>query len=239
MNGSTHRGAAIGLAAAALVVALMFAVRLTLDVRALPDVAADAMTLVLPGSVFGLLIDRLQEYGRPLLLIGLSLGLLVLGGLVGAMRARYLAARPLFVRLALPTLALCALTLPAVFIGAADELASVPALTTVAYWSLFSVLLNTGLSRRAAQPLMPVGGPSRRALLYGAAALGMAWLGSYLGGRVLTASAKVGRRPAVAATAAPTLAPATDAGAPARSVRQHDRHHDDEGLLRHLEERRR
>ena len=213
MNGSSRGGAAVGLAAAAVVVALMFAVRLTFDVRALFDLAADAMTLVLPGSVFGLLIDRLQEYGRPLMLIGLSLGLLVLGALAGAVRARYLARRSLLLRLAIPTLALCALTLPIVFIGATDELAIVPALTTLAYWSLFALLLELGLARAAGLPLAPAGGPSRRALLYGAAAMGTVWLGSYLGGRVVTASGKVGRPPPAVATAGPTFAPAT--GAPA------------------------
>lgn len=211
MDRPARRGAAVGLAAAAVAMALMFALRLELDIRGLPDIAADAMTLVLPGSVFGLLIDRLQEYGRPLMLIGLTLGLVVLGALAGAATARYLATRPLIVRMVLPTLGLCALTLPAVFLGSEVELASGPALSTLASWSLFSVLLNAGLSRPAARPLATVGGPSRRALLYGAAAACTVWLGSYLGGRVLTASQKVGRRPTAGTTVAPTLAPATAA----------------------------
>src|SRR5688572_26115872 len=99
----------------------MFGLRLTLGIRALPDIAADAMTLILPGGVFGFLIDRLQEFGRPLMLVGLSAGLLVLGALAGAGTARYLAGQPLLIRLVAPTAALCALTLPAVFLGAADE----------------------------------------------------------------------------------------------------------------------
>ncbi len=205
---SAWRGGATGVAAGAIVVALMFGLRLTLGVRALPDIAADAMTLVLPGGVFGFLIDRLQEFGRPLMLVGLSLGLLLLAATVGAATARSLADRSLFVRLVAPTAALCALTLPVVLIGAGDDAAE-PALATVVYWSLFAVVLNAGLARAAAAPLIDAAPRlSRRALLYSGAAVSAVWLGSYFGGRVLTAGEKVGRRP-IAPTIAPSLAPAT------------------------------
>ncbi len=208
MEASPRRGALVGVTAALVVVALMFVLRLALGIRALPDIAADAMTLLLPGSVFGFLIDRLQEYGRPLMLVGLSVGLLLLGAVAGVATARYLAGRPLIVRLIAPAAALCVVTLPAVFIGAADEAAD-PALATVAYWSLFAGLLNIGLSRAAGAPLVDAAPRlSRRTLLYGGAAVSALWLGSYLGGRVLTAGDKVGRRPA-AATSAPSLPPAT------------------------------
>src|SRR2546425_5021533 len=88
---SSWRGGATGAAAGAIVVALMFGLSLAAGIRALPDVAADAMTLVLPGSVFGFLIDRLQEYGRPSLLVGVAVGLVALSGLVGAIAATRLA----------------------------------------------------------------------------------------------------------------------------------------------------
>ncbi|MDQ2914081.1 MAG: molybdopterin-dependent oxidoreductase, partial [Chloroflexota bacterium] len=210
MDRSARRGALVGATSAVVVVALMFGLRLSVGIRALPDVAADAMTLLLPGSVFGFLIDRLQEYGRPLMLVGLSTALLLLGGIVGAATARYLASRPLIVRLVAPAAVLCALTLPAVVVGAGDE-ATDPALATAAYWSLFAVLLNIGLSRSAAALLVDAAPRvSRRSLLYGGAAVSALWLVSYLGGRVFTASDKVGRR-AAAPTSASTLAPTTPA----------------------------
>jgi DMSO/TMAO reductase YedYZ molybdopterin-dependent catalytic subunit len=208
MERSPRRGALVGAASATVIVGLMFGLRLTLGIRALPDIAADAMTLVLPGGVFGFLIDRLQELGRPLMLVGLSLGLVLLGAIAGAATARFVADRSLLVRIVAPTAGLCALTLPVVVVGAGD-LAAEPALTTIAYWSLFAVLLNVTLSRAAAAPLVTTGARvSRRALLYGGAAMSALWLGSYLGGRFLTASEKVGRRPA-APTTAETFVPAT------------------------------
>jgi DMSO/TMAO reductase YedYZ molybdopterin-dependent catalytic subunit len=210
MRTPLRTGALVGLASAAVTVALMFALRLAFGLLSLPDVAADAMTLILPGGFFGYLIDRLQHFGRPLMLLGLSVSLLALGAAAGAVTERSLAGRPLAVRLGLPTLALSALTLPAVLLGASD-IAAVPALTTVASWSLFSVLLNAGLAHAAAAPLVrALPSLSRRSLLYGSGAIGVLWLGSYFGGRLVAAAEKTSRPPA-AATAAPTAAAVTAA----------------------------
>ncbi len=211
MSGAQRTAALIGVSSATLVVALMFALRLALGILSLPDIAADAMTLILPGSVFGYLIDRLQHFGRPLMLVGLSAGLLGLGAAAGVLTVRFLKDRSLVARVVLPAAALSALTLPAVFLGAGDQ-ASIPALTTLAYWSLFSLLLNAGLSRAAGTPLVGVTAMvSRRALLYGSGALGALWLGSYFGGRLLAAAEKAGQRPGAPATPAPSVAAATAA----------------------------
>lgn len=200
MDRTVRRGALIGATAAVVVVALMFGLRLAVGLRSLPDIAADAMTLLLPGSIFGYLIDRLQHFGRPLMLVGLSAGLVVLGALTAAAAARYLATRSLAVRLVAPAAALSLLTLPAVALGAADDW-SEPAVTTVAYWLLFSILLNGGLSRAADAPAVDAAPRlTRRVVLYGTGAVSALWLISYFGGRLLNAAEKAG-----ASTAAPSV----------------------------------
>ncbi len=206
---SPSRGARVGLAGASVVVALMFGVRLLLGLQALPDVAADAMTLILPGAVFGFLIDRLQELGRPLMLVGLSAGLLVLGAGAGFVSTRLLGAWPLAGRVAAVTLALSVLTAPVAFVGRDPEMAAEPARTTAAYWLLFAILLEWGLSsasgRRVLVGVAP--SPSRRALLYGAGALGAVWLSSYLGSRLAHAIQLGGARPVSQGALPPTPPP--------------------------------
>ena len=199
----------LGAAAMTAVVALMFALRLAAGVQALPDVAADALTLILPGGVFGYLIDRLQEFGRPSLIVGVALGLIVLGALAGAGTARFLGGLSRLGRLGFIVLALAAITLPIVVIGGSEDATVPTALATIAYWLLFAALLELGRSRGAAKPLFVAGGPSRRALLYGAGALGAVYLADYLGGRIAKAASLGGTRPTVAVTAPPSLAPVT------------------------------
>lgn len=213
-------GAFVGLAAAALAVAGMFGLRLALDVRSLPDVAADGLTRLLPGSVFGLLIDRLQEYGRPLMLVGLAGALALLGAALGAARASLLASRRPAVRLAILALVPSALTVPLILLGATDDFA-IPSLTTVGAWMFFALLVEGALLDPAPNPVAmalgpsvaagtpATGGRSRRALLYGAGSLAAVWLGSYLSGRVLGATAKVKPASAVPAPTLPPLPPAT------------------------------
>jgi DMSO/TMAO reductase YedYZ molybdopterin-dependent catalytic subunit len=193
-------------AAGAIVVALMFGLRLAIGIQALPDVAADAMTLILPGSVFGFLIDRLQEYGRPSLLVGVAVGLVALCGLLGAIAATRLARLGHVPRGAVTAGALAVLTLPVVLLGAGEDAAG-PAIATAGYWALFAVLLELGLSPAAARPLVAAHSPERRALLLGAGALAGLWLATYLGGRLGRAASLGGTRPTVAATLPP--APAT------------------------------
>src|SRR5258708_1561076 len=115
----------------------MFALRLSLGITALPDVAADAMTPILPGSVFGYLIDRLQHFGRPLMLVGLSAGLVVLGAAVGALTARVLGRASAPARFAAALVAMGALTVPVVLVGATEEQVVGLVISTLAYWSLF------------------------------------------------------------------------------------------------------
>ena len=191
------------------VVALMFVLRLAFDIQALPDVAADALTLILPGGVFGYLIDRLQEFGRPSLIIGVVVGLIVLGALAGAASARVLAGIPGVARIGIVFAAITAITLPIVVIGGSEDSTAATAAATVGYWLLFAFVLELGRSRAAALPLAPRGGASRRVVLYGAGAIGAVYLADYLGGRLVKAASLGGTRPTVAATTPPTLAPST------------------------------
>lgn len=219
------RSALVGLASAAIVVALMFGLRLAFGVQALPDVAADALTLLLPGSVFGYLIDRLQFFGRPFLLVGLAAGLVALGSIGAAVAGRALAGRPRWWRAGALSLALSAVTLPLVLVGRPAGTTTPPAIATVAYWVLFALLVELGLSRAAARPMAGgSGGPSRRALLYAAGAVGSAWLASYFGGRLVAAAREGAARPVLSVgTPAPTppgsaQAPSAATGSPPAAI---------------------
>lgn len=213
---NVRRGGFVGLAAGTVVVALMFALRLAVGLQALPDVAADAMTLILPGAVFGFLIDRLQEFGRPLMLVGLSGGLLVLGAAAGVLATRILWPAP--ARAAAVALALSALTVPIVFVGLPLELAVEPAVASIGYWILFALLLEAGLSRAASAPIVSrTRSPSRRGILYAGSALATLWLATYLGGRLMQAARLGGLRPGAIATPllpTPSATGATTSGAP-------------------------
>ncbi|MCL4543282.1 MAG: molybdopterin-dependent oxidoreductase [Chloroflexi bacterium] len=75
-----------GALAGLVVLWLAFVLRFVADVPTLPELFLDRVVLLIPGPVFGFLIDRLQLVGRPLLYAGLLVGELVilaaLGGLV-------------------------------------------------------------------------------------------------------------------------------------------------------------
>lgn len=213
---SARRGALVGGAVALAVVALMLALRISVGVASLPDVAADAMTLILPGSVFGYLVDRLQHFGRPLMLLGLAGGLIALAAAVGALSARVLPGAPALARGLAAAAAMSALTLPVVLLGASEEQRGGLVATTVAYWCLFALLLVLGLSRAADEPIRSSrGGPTRRSILYAAGAFGGAWLAYYFGGRIVAAAA---REPAPAAVAPPAPLPAASAAPPASAA---------------------
>jgi DMSO/TMAO reductase YedYZ molybdopterin-dependent catalytic subunit len=209
----------VGGTAALVVVALMLALRTSLGVASLPDVAADAMTLVLPGSVFGYLIDRLQHFGRPLMLVGLAGGLVALAAVMGAVVARFLRGATALARGLIAAAAMSALTLPVVFLGASEEQLLGVVATTIAYWCLYAVLLTLGLSPAADAPLRSSeAGPTRRSLLFAAGAIGGAWLAYYFGGRLVAATVKEPApvtAPATALPAAPAPAAPATAGAAA------------------------
>ncbi len=184
----------------------MLVLRLAVGLPALIDVIGTGLALLLPGPVFGAMIDALQERGRPLLLLGTSVLILVIATLLGALMARWswrlVAAAPaegpsrrgtLWGRWLIPGIALWLLTLPLVALaeGGLDTLAT---WTTLLDWLLISGMVEVLLS------LPQLGGSSggvtgsqgvgvltrRRFLVASGGVLGAASLG-YLGTRVLTA----------------------------------------------------
>src|SRR5947209_13660949 len=80
-------GALAGLAAGLAAVAAMYVAAGLTGVRALPDLLQQPLLAILPGPVFGFLIDSLQHAGKVLeesgLLVGMVAALAALGGLAG------------------------------------------------------------------------------------------------------------------------------------------------------------
>ena len=89
-------GALAGLAAGLAAVAAMYVAAGLTGVRALPDLLQQPLLAVLPGPVFGFLIDSLQHAGKVLEEIGL------LAAMVGALTALGAAAGAVAERRSLP-----------------------------------------------------------------------------------------------------------------------------------------
>ncbi len=87
-----RQAAALGACAGGMAVAAMLALRLAAGVTSLLEVIGSGLALLLPGPWFGTLIDALQERGRPLLLLGTAVLVIVVGAVLGALVAPRLAA---------------------------------------------------------------------------------------------------------------------------------------------------
>src|SRR5579859_1299308 len=87
------RGAAAGAAAGSLTTALMYLAAPLLSLQALPQLLQDPILALLPGPVFGFLIDRLQHLGKVLeeisLILAMIAALAALGGLFAVCRRRW------------------------------------------------------------------------------------------------------------------------------------------------------
>src|SRR5262245_28549696 len=93
-----RRGGLSGLAAALATVAAMYVAGFVTGLRALPDLLQEPILAVMPGPVFGFLIDNLQHAGKVLeeagLIVAMIVGLSVLGALAGYAAERYGLPRP-------------------------------------------------------------------------------------------------------------------------------------------------
>ncbi|MGH7643347.1 MAG: molybdopterin-dependent oxidoreductase [Candidatus Dormibacteria bacterium] len=200
-------GALLGACAAGLTLGATLLVRVTTGLPSLSEIVGNGMALLLPGSVFGTLIDTLQERGRPLLLLGTSCAIVVVGAILGRWLAgwswRAVAPYPAapasrrgraVVRWLLPALVLWVLTLPLVALGE-GSLAVPSTAAALVDWLLLTGLVelllelpqqggsHPGRVGRNANGSIP-----RRTFLAGAGGiLGLISLG-YLGLDVLTAS---------------------------------------------------
>lgn len=180
----------LGAAAGALGVGLALGLRLWAGLPGILDVVGSGLVILLPGSVFGGLIDALQERGRPLLLLMVALVVIAIGAALGWLSQRRRLARrhrpPL-----VWWLGLWVLTLPLVWL-AEGTLLSPATWTTLLEWAIVALapaLARGGQSRRGS-PLRDLSTTTlsrRKFLELGGAAVGAAAVG-YLGAGVIRAA---------------------------------------------------
>jgi DMSO/TMAO reductase YedYZ molybdopterin-dependent catalytic subunit len=175
----------------------------------LSEVIGNGLALVLPGSVFGVLIDALQERGRPLLLLGTSVLVVLLGAALGRWMGRWswqaVAPSPAaparrrgraLVRWLAPAIALWVLSLPLIALGEGTVAVSATP-TALVEWLLLTGLVELlldlppqgGTRPGSLAPALP--GSStlpRRTFLAGAGGLVGAISLGYLGFDLLRAS---------------------------------------------------
>lgn len=81
-------GVVASLAAAAVMLAVMLFIRVFFELPSLPEMLADGFTLIIPLSIFARLLGALESNAKPLLLVGIILGHLIMGMLLGLIYAR-------------------------------------------------------------------------------------------------------------------------------------------------------
>jgi len=198
----------------------MLILRVWTGLPGLLDVVGSGLAILLPGPVFGALIDSLQERGRPLLLLGTAALLVLISAAWGALAAAHVptrarrwpgAASKASATGLLPALGLWVVTLP-LLLAAEGTLATAATWSTLIDWLLVAALLEIGLTlfRLPAVRPSPIRdlssiAISRRRFLAGAGALAGAAMG-YLGARAIavappplslaTTGPEVGRLPA-------------------------------------------
>src|SRR5215471_13295301 len=80
-----RRGVVAGLLAGLAAVAAMYVAGLLTGLRALPDLLQQPILAIMPGPVFGFLIDNLQHAGKVLEEAGLIVAMVVALGVLGAL----------------------------------------------------------------------------------------------------------------------------------------------------------
>jgi DMSO/TMAO reductase YedYZ molybdopterin-dependent catalytic subunit len=125
----------------------------------LQQVTSDGVLRLVPGTVFGYVIDGLQEKARPLFLLGLSVAIIVAGALAGAVlglwrrdgpraAGEHGERRPLVVgatRAVAATLVLWAISVPFVVLGNRSVF-STATVTVFAEWLVVALLTEAALS---------------------------------------------------------------------------------------------
>ncbi len=180
----------------------MLVLRVWAGLPGLLDVVGSGLAILLPGPLFGTLIDSLQERGRPLLLLGTGALLVLISAVWGALADSHIAPRSTgwrptareaaFTGL-LPALGLWVVTLP-LLLSAEGTLATAATWSALIDWLLVAGLLQALLHMFKVpavhpSPIRDLGSAaiSRRRFLAGAGALaGAATLG-YLGARAIVA----------------------------------------------------
>lgn len=205
--GGVWLGAWLGACAGGLAVAAMLVGQLVAGVPALIDVIGNGTVMLVPGPIFGALIDSLQERARPLLVVGTTLLILVISAAFGAIMAswssRAVASYPgefasrrgrAVWRWLLPAVALWVLTLPALALaqgGIATDATGTVLLDWLLISGLIELLLGSAMGGGATPGVRAAGRSDllsrRQFLVVTGAVAGVASLG-YLGVRVLRAT---------------------------------------------------
>jgi DMSO/TMAO reductase YedYZ molybdopterin-dependent catalytic subunit len=138
-----RRGALAGLVAGLAAVAAMYVAALLTGMRALPDLLQQPILALMPGPVFGFLIDNLQHAGKVVeeagLIVSMVVALAVLGALAGLATDRFGLPRAGLVAAAVGWLVMAGAVLPLagqgmLGLGAGVTTPVVWALVFVVYW---------------------------------------------------------------------------------------------------------
>ncbi len=149
MRDSLRRGAVAGVSAGLATVAAMYVASLVTGLRALPDLLQQPILAVMPGPVFGFLIDNLQHAGKVIeeagLIVAMVLALGVLGAAAGYVADRFGLGRAGLVAAALAWLVIALVVLPLagqglLGLGAGFTTPLLWALVLVVYWLAWDFL---------------------------------------------------------------------------------------------------
>jgi DMSO/TMAO reductase YedYZ molybdopterin-dependent catalytic subunit len=176
LSEGARRGAWAGLIAGLAAVAAMYVASLVAGLRALPDLLQQPILSIMPGPVFGFLIDNLQHAGKVIeeagLVIAMVVGLAILGGAAGLVAERSKLPRPGLVAAAIAWLVVNLLVLPVTGQGL---LGLTAAFTTPVLWALvfaaYWLVWENAWERQPGQPAVDAG--RRRFLAMTPVAIGL------------------------------------------------------------------
>lgn len=176
-NRGARAGALAGLAAGLAAVAAMYVAGLLTGLRALPDLLQQPILAVMPGPVFGFLIDSLQHAGKVIeeagLIVAMVVALTALGALAGYATDRFGLPRAGLIAAAVAWAVVVAVGLPLGglgFLGLADGVQTpvVWALVFAVYWLVWDLGWGSGVAAPG-----PVDADRRRLLTYAPLAVGV------------------------------------------------------------------
>src|SRR5215831_17572690 len=145
---AVRRGAWAGTVAGFTAVAAMYVAALLTGVRGLPDLLQQPILSIMPGPVFGFLIDNLQHAGKVIeeagLIVAMVVALAVLGALAGYATVRYGLARAGLLAAAVAWAVVVAIVLPLGgrgFLGLTDGVQTpvIWALVLAVYWLVWDL----------------------------------------------------------------------------------------------------
>jgi DMSO/TMAO reductase YedYZ molybdopterin-dependent catalytic subunit len=143
-----RRGGFAGLVAGLTVVATMYVAGLVTGLQALPDLLQQPILAIMPGPVFGFLIDNLQHAGKVIeeasLIAAMVVALGALGALAGSAAQRWRLSRPGLIAAALAWAVTVLVILPVTGQGLLGLQSGAPtpviwALVFVAYWLVWDI----------------------------------------------------------------------------------------------------